>query len=441
MGTMIVINSVFAAYEIALASCSKARLQQLARENRPGAPSALFMKESMEASLAVVQLGITLVGAIAAATGGAGAEAQLAPTFCTQFGFSTTVAEVLAIAAVVIPLTVVTIIFGELVPKVFALRNKEGLCLRLSPAMRGFGFSVWPAVWFFEAVVVRITRWGERRWQPRLDRQGRSEADELQELRASAAMARTLRLIGHREEAIILRATELSGQPVREIALPAEHIGMLNVNDTVSDCLVAAHLDMHTRFPVTERAHDPQAIIGYVNFKDIVAHLRLSPQDPSLRSVVRPIPNLATELPISLALESLMRERTHLALVRTPSGQVLGMVTLEDLLEELVGEIEDEFDRLPAHVTRSGEAWSAGGGVAWKRLRELSGIDLTADAPAAGIRNVNDWVVGHLGRPVQGGESLERPGVRLVVRKVRRQKVQEAQVQRCGSNTEPRIHS
>ena len=136
MLSMIVVNSVLAAYEIALASVSRPRLYVLLREGRKGAKAAQQMKDNMEGSLAVVQLGITLVGAIAAATGGAGAEENIAPWLHDALGWSWTVSEFLAIALVVVPLTVVTIVFGELVPKVFALRNKEWVCLRMSPAMR-----------------------------------------------------------------------------------------------------------------------------------------------------------------------------------------------------------------------------------------------------------------------------------------------------------------
>ncbi len=134
---MILLNSVFAAYEIALASISLARLQLLVRENRPGARVSLYMKENMEASLAVVQLGITLVGATAGATGGASAVEMIAPHF-EALGLAPGLAEFLAIAVVVLPLSVATIVVGELVPKVFALRNKEWVCLSLSPAMCWF---------------------------------------------------------------------------------------------------------------------------------------------------------------------------------------------------------------------------------------------------------------------------------------------------------------
>jgi putative hemolysin len=426
---MIAFNSVFAAYEIALAAVTVARLQVLARENLAGAPRALYMKENVEASLAAIQLGITLFGAVAAATGGAGAEERIAPWIQQRLGLPATVAELVAIAGVVLPLTAVTITFGELVPKVFALRNKEWVCLKLSPGMYWFTRSVWPAVWLFEMVVSAIADWGERRFR-QASGSARPEAAELQELRAAATLARTSRLIGHQEENIILAAARLSSRPLREIMLGAEHISLLDLKQSIADCLVKAHLDMHTRFPVTERAGDPQAISGYVNFKDIVTHMRLSPHDPSLRAIVRAIPSFPGNLPIATALEHLMRDRTHIALVRDAQGRVEGMITLEDVIEELVGDIQDEYDLLPTHAVPSGGGWVVGGGLGLVRLRELTGIDLTADSPPDGVRNVSGWVAAQLGRDVRGGEALERSGVRVLVRKVRRQQVLEAQVSR-----------
>ncbi len=456
MVAMIGINSVFAAYEIALASVSLARLRRLADDHRRGAKVALYMKQNIEASLAVVQLGITLVGAIAAAVGGSGAEENVSPALRGRLDVSEGTAEVLAIALVVVPLTGVTIVVGELIPKMFALRNAERVCLTLSPFMRWFSFSVWPTVWLFETVVKGIMSWGERRLGS--GDAGKSKTVELQELRTITAMARASRLIGHREERIILGAMELQSRLIRTIMLPAEHVTTLDANASLADNLITAHLDMHTRFPVVARKDDPQTIIGYVNFKDIIATMRLAPREPTFRSIIRPILSLKDDERIAACLEQMMREHTHIALVRDVSGRVVGMVTLEDILEELVGEIEDEYDRLPAHIVESGSVWVrghgvsvdllktvvecgsvwvTGGGVSVDRLKATTGIDLSVDPPAAGARTLNDWVSGHLGREVRGGDVVERGAVRVVVRKVRRKKVQEAQVSRFEQGRPP----
>lgn len=421
---MIVANGVFAAYEIALASLSASRLRTLADEGRRGAAVALLMKQRIERSLAAVQVGITLVGSVAAAVGGAGAEEKVSPSLVRYFGVSEAAADVLAVALVVVVLTAVTIIAGELIPKVFALRNAEKVCLTLSPLMRWFSLSVWPAVWLFEAVVMGVMSWGERSLG--LGGSRRHETVELQELRALAATARASRLIGHREERIILGATEMQSRPIRSAMLPADDMAMLDANAPLSDNLIAAHLDMHTRFPVAERKGDPQTVIGYANFKDIIATLRMSPREPSFRAIVRPIPSLRDDERIAVCLEQMMREHTHIALVRDAGGRVVGMVTLEDILEELVGEIEDEFDRLPAHIVRSGCSWVVGGGVSLDRLKNATGVDLRADLPAGGARTLSEWVSGHLGRGVLGGDTVERAAVRVVARKIRRKKVQEA---------------
>jgi putative hemolysin len=427
---MIAFNSVFAAYEIALASVSPARLKVLAGENRRGAASAAYMKENVEASLSAVQLGITLFGAIAAATGGAGAEESLAPWLRAEFGLSAGAAEFIAVTAVVIPLTAVTIVAGELVPKVFALRNKEWVCLRLSPAMKWFTFSVWPLVWLFETLVSAVTDWGERRFRGAAG-EARAEAAELQELRAVATLARTSRLIGAREEGIILGAAGLSVRPVREIMIPAAGMSLLDANASLADALTAAHLEMHTRFPVTTRAGDPQAVVGYANFKDIVAVMRFSPAEPSLRGITRPMLSFPETDSIAQCLEHLLRGNAHIALVRDAAGAVVGMVTLEDIVEELLGDIGDEYDKLPEHLVPSGPSWVVGGGVALDRLGEKTGYDLAAAPPPGRAQTLADWVAGHLGRDPRGGDVLVRGGLRVAVRKVRRGRLLEAQVARA----------
>lgn len=423
VGLMVFVNAIFAAYEIALASVTVARLQLLRDRNQSGAVAALYMKEEIEKSLAVVQLGITLVGVVAGAAGGASASDDIAPVLQQQFGISTATASVLAFAMVVLPLTAVTIVAGELLPKLFALRNKEWVCLRLSPIMKMFAFSVWPLVWLLETSASGLMNLIERLWAPARHADSRTEAAELQELRAIASLARASRLIGPREENIILGAARLASRPLSEILLPAEHIRMLNADAGLPESLLAAHLDLHTRFPVTEQAGNPQRIIGYVTFKDTVSMMKLSPDIPSLRGILRQIPSLPDTIPIAEAMERLLREHTHIALVRNRQNEVLGMITLEDIVEEMIGDIQDEHDLLPLHCVRAGEGWVAGGGISLRQLKDVTGIDLTEEP---GVQNLSGWILNRLKKPPEGSEVVSASNVTILVRKVRRQRVLEA---------------
>ncbi|MEI8211884.1 MAG: hemolysin family protein [Planctomycetota bacterium] len=419
---MVFVNGLFAAYEIALASVTVSRLQLLATQGRWGAAAALSMKDGIEKSLAVVQLGITLVGLIAGATGGASASEDLAP-FLRDMGLNERWSNVVAITLIVIPLTIITIVIGELVPKLFALRNKEWVCLTLSPWMRWFALSAWPLVWILEASASNLMDLIERLWSPKPHADSRTEAIELQELRAIASLARTSSLIGSREENIILGAARLASRTLKEIALPAEQIHMLSLQSTLGQCLIAAHMDMHTRFPVAQHAGDPQSIVGYVTFKDIVSVMRINPNEPTLAGILRSIPELNESLPISIALERLLREHTHIALVTNEERIIVGMITLEDIVEELLGDIQDEYDLLPVHMVRSGAGWVIGGGASLQRLRDVTGLHVPVGEKH---QNLNAFVTEQLGHPPAGGDAFLVDGIRVLVRKVRRQRVLEA---------------
>lgn len=419
---MVAVNGVFAAYEIALASVSLARLQMLAGEKRSGALSAIVMKEEIEKSLAVVQLGITLVGLIAGATGGASATDDLAPVLISM-GLSPILATVLAIALVVAPLTAVTIVLGELVPKLFALRNKEWVCLNLSPLMRFFCISMAPLVWFLETSASGLMDLIERLWSPKRHTDTRSEAAEIQELRAIVSLARASRLIGSREENIILGAARLASRTITEIMIPADSIRMLRSDQSLAENLSAAHQDMHTRFPVCERPGDAQSISGYVTFKDLVAATRTQSNHTSIREIIRPILSVSSDSLISMDLEQLMRNHAHISLVRDPPGRVIGMVALEDIIEELLGDIDDEYDMLPLHIMRVGDGWVAGGGATMTRIQHVLGLPADEDLAE---QTLNIWLTERLGRAPAVGDCVTTPNYRFVVRKIRRKRVFEA---------------
>ena len=169
-----------------------------------------------------------------------------------------------------------------------------------------------------------------------------------------------------------------------------------------------------------------------MNFKDIVAALRQSPRDPSLPNLVRHLPTFDAQTSVADCLEHLIRERNHIALVHESDGRTIGMITLEDIVEELVGEIHDEFDRMPAHLTQAGPGWIAGGFVSLSHLREVTGIELqgTSEKP---VYTLSDWIVERLGHPPHGGDEVATDTCRILVRKVRHVLVQEAYLSKTST--------
>ncbi len=417
---MLVFNAFFAAYEMALASVSKTTLKTLLEEKKPGAKQAVFMKGRIEASLAVVQLGITLVGAIAAAVGGAGAEEAFVPYFKATFGLSETAAEVFSLALVIIPLSAVVIMFGELVPKTFALGNKEWVCLKFSPLMRILWFVFYPAVWILEKVVKVV---GAQKVK-----KGFISPDlHLHELKAAASMARTSRLISARQEKILHSTTEFSRKAVKDVLVPVSEMSTISVKLSLSEALIKAHLDMHTRFPVCEKEDDPQSIIGYVNFKDIVFAMHMNPTDPTLRGITRPIKTVSANATISATLEELIQASTHIAIAKNEAGKVVGLLTLEGLIEELVGDIQDEYDKLPASVHAHLNGWMVGGGTPMNMVASALGVPaIVGQTQENRTLTLSEWCQLQKNGPLKSGEMIEKENLTVFVRKLRRKRLLEA---------------
>ncbi|HQM51734.1 MAG TPA: CNNM domain-containing protein [bacterium] len=434
---MIACNAVFAAYEMALASISQSRIDATVAAGRPGAAEAAYMKGRMEASLVVIQLGITLVGAVAAAVGGAGVEQRLSPLLRDSWGLPAFLAEILGLVLLVIPLTFVTMTVGELIPKMLALRNKELMVLSLSPAMKRLASLVYPVVSLVEAAVTRAVGLISKRVPGLVD----ERLAGLYELRAAASLGRTSKLLGARGERIVLAAAHLSTHAVRDLMVPAADIYMIPRESSLADALVLAHMDMHTRFPVCARKGDPQTIEGYVNFKDIVMALRINPEDPTVRGITRPLLRLDGGISVADALERMMMEKAHIALIEGPGRVILGMLTLEDILEELVGEIEDEFDRAMTHVRPYGASWIMGGGVPMTSVGAALGLDWAARYPGGDVPTLSDWCAERAGGPLVGGECIEHDAVRVIPRKFRSGRMLEAIVSRIGSAGPPRDDS
>jgi len=242
----------------------------------------------------------------------------------------------------------------------------------------------------------------------------------LEEITSLAMMARLSKHIGPHQERIISRAARLSQSNAEHVMIPIEQVSMLSTVQTLHQALIAAHIDAHTRFPVFE-GEDRNRIIGYVNFKELVYFMSANPSDPSLKGIIRPVHFADRDSPASDLLKTFIDQHEHMAIVRDAEGHCVGLITLEDLIEEMVGELEDEFDRLPRHIhSLSGGTWMFGGGVPMTEVAARLG------GQPGGIRGtLAAWMEKGLGSPPKPGLVLRRDGIEFTVRRVRRGRVFE----------------
>jgi CBS domain containing-hemolysin-like protein len=150
-----------------------------------------------------------------------------------------------------------------------------------------------------------------------------------------------------------------------------------------------------------------------------------------VRGIARPIKKIQGDIPISKVLEQMMREKLHIALVVSKEDQVLGLITLEDIIEELVGDIEDEQDSLPIHMHPTSGGWILGGGVPMNAVSSRLGIPWSQTFVKEQTLRLADWCVYILGRPLKKGETIRKAGLQVTVRKLRRHKLAEAFVSKA----------
>ena len=158
--------------------------------------------------------------------------------------------------------------------------------------------------------------------------------------------------------------------------IPIEQVSLLSTTHTLAEAVVAAHMEAHTRFPVCEGENRDQ-IVGYVNFKEMIYYMRTNPGDPSFRGIIRPVRFVGPGNSAADLLKGFASQHVHMAIVRNDGGQTLGMVTFEDVVEELVGDLEDEFDRLPRMLhPLTGGTWMIGGGTPMPEVTPVLGPEL-----------------------------------------------------------------
>jgi putative hemolysin len=326
----IMIGGVFAAAEMALVSLRESQVRQLAHRGRRG-QTIVKLTADPNRFLSAVQIGVTLAGFLSAAFGGATLSGPLGRQL-EKLHLSPGVASTVALVTVTAIISYVSIVVGELTAKRLALQRSESLALALAPLVDFIARIARPVIWLLGVSTDGLVRL--------LGGDPKASREEVtnEELRAMVSGSESL---GEEERRIVDEVFSAGTRSLREVMVPRTEVDFLDGDTPAYQAVREVSTAAHSRYPVQGESADD--IVGFVHIRDLLDP-RMSTRATPVRELVRPVVSLPDTVRVLLALTELRRQSAHLAIVVDEYGGTAGIVTLEDLVEELVGEITDEYD-------------------------------------------------------------------------------------------------
>ncbi|MFG1779073.1 hemolysin family protein [Micromonospora sp. NPDC049051] len=399
VGVLVILNAVFAGSEMALVSLRDSQIQRLERTSRAGRVLARLAKDPNR-FLATIQIGITLAGFLASAAAAVSLAKPLVPLLSPLGG----AAETVAIVVVTLALTFVTLVFGELAPKRIAMQAAERWALLVARPLDLLASVTRPAVWALGAtsdLVVRLVGLNPKHEPDEIG------PDELRDI-VSGNHGFT-----KEQRTIIAGAVEIADRQLRAVLVPRLQVFTLDSGTTAEAARLLLAATGHSRAPVVRHGGLDDAV-GVIHLRDLVG----VPDDRPVDECARPPMLLPDSLPVVDALRQFKAERQHIALVVDERGAVDGIVTLEDILEEIVGEIYDETDRDVLSVrTEPDGTLLLPGTFPVHDLTDL-GVELPG-RPGGDYTTIAGLVLASLGHiPTVAGESVVVDGWELEVTRI-----------------------
>jgi len=360
---LIVLNGVFAMSELAIVSAKKVNLRRLADEGSKAAAQALDFAEDTGRFLPTVQVGITLIGILAGAFSGA-TLADYLTDYLMGFGLVHEQAEFLSVAFIVVVITYLTLIIGELVPKELALRQPEKLALFVAPVMHVLSKATWPVIWLLKhstSFMLWLIRAGDK-----------SDSTVTQEeVKAMIAEGTEYGVFEEKEQKMLSGVMLLADKPIRAFMIPRRDVVSLDCDASAEE--VKAILDQHgySRFPVRQR-DDEHKLLGIVQTKDILTAL-LSGKPFELKPIVKQVTIFPDNTSAFKVMEYLRHAPTHVALIVDEHGSFEGIVTLMDIFSAITGEIYEHGKE--AEITRRPDgSWLMDGSLLIDRAFDAIGL-------------------------------------------------------------------
>lgn len=403
---LILANGFFSGAEMAIVASRRGRLRALAEQGDRKAQAALDLASNPDRFLPTVQIGITLVGTLAAAYGGDRLVSEFTVWIADHAPPAVAaVARPIALTVFVMLLSFVTLLLGELVPKRLALRKAEAFARLAAPAMQLFAWIARPLAWGMSAATsaVLFLLGTSKHSEPSVS------VDDIEHLLQAGRAEGVLEAV---EQSVASEALRLGDRTVRDIMRPRIDVDALDIETPQGEILGAIAMAGYSRLPVYEGSLDH--IIGYVSIKDVLRSTWMG-WPIELRKILHRAIFVPETMPLNRLLELFQKERNQLAIVLDEYGGTEGLVTLEDVLEELIGEIHDEHRQAEAQafVKRADGSWLVEGSAGIEDL--VKELDIKVEPLPRDYSTISGLVLAELERIPVAGDVVSWRGLRIEV--------------------------
>ena len=396
VGVLILLNAFFVAAEYGLVTARRTRIVELQHQGNRRARDVLRITSDPPRFIAAMQLGVTLTSL------GIGALGEVALSRL----FDKAISTVLAVIFAYLILTFLHVVIGELVPKGIALGHSEGTALFVSAPVRFFFIVMRPIVWFLEAATEIVLKWLGLK-PPGADDDVLSEA----ELRMLVSQSTQHGEIEQQEQEMLYKVFDFADKEAKDVMVPRPEVVALSIDLPPEQCLEAVMDSPYTRYPVYRESLDN--VVGILHVRDLFRALRdRGMHEVKVEDIIRPAHIVPETKDLAALLAEFRRANQHMAIVVDEYGDMEGIVTLEDLLEEIVGDIEDEFDLPDESIEQIDEdTVIIDGTFPIDDFNER----FKTEMPDEDYHTMAGFVFGLLGRQPEAGDTINHDGMRFDV--------------------------
>jgi len=396
LAALVGLNGFFVAFEFSIIKVRASQLDELAEEGNPRARFAKYIRAHLDAYLSATQLGVTVASLALGWLGEEFLAHLLEPFFALANTHSHVFVTSVSVALAFIGITFMHIVFGELAPKYTAIANPLSVSLRLVRPLGAFYFLFKPAIWLLHKSSNLLLR-GMLRMKPIPATELAHSEEELRLILEQSEKSKEVSPLGRK---LVLNVLDLRERVVRDIMTPRGDVVYLDLEDDFETNVKKALASRHTRFPLCRENLDNT--IGLIHIKELVPMMR--DPSPDLMRIKRDLIPVPEMMPLEKLLTLFLSKHAHLAIVVDEYGGTVGMVTLENVLEELVGDIQDEFDTEKAEFQKiNANEFTVNGALGLYELNDLAKLELES----ADVSTIGGYVTHLLGHLPKQGEQVK----------------------------------